>query len=188
MKDSYLLRTPQGHLSKLKKIASSMNCSLNQLINKSLEQYLGEVPLESKDTKLVSAILNSTFGKDIEAIILFGSVAKNTSSASSDFDLLIVLSEEVDIKRYLYSAWDKEIEPNLTLDMTNGKTASPHFVNLKSDLEEIHGLWLEVAISGKTIWMKSSKTNILLNNIRLAISRNEFTRKLSHGQPYWVRN
>lgn len=165
-----------------------MNCSLNQLINTALEQFLENPFTTSSESKLISSILKSSFGTQVEAIVLFGSVAKCESTETSDYDLLIVLSQNVEIKRSLYKAWDNEVEPLLTLDLTAGKAASPHFVCLRSDLNDIHGLWLEVAISGKTIWMKDNKTNILLNNIRLAISQNRFTRKLTHGQPYWIRN
>lgn len=187
MKDTYLLRLPEGNLNKLKRMALDMNCSINQMINKVLEQFIGDAPSESAESKLVSTTLNSSLGKNIEAIILFGSVAKSISTASSDYDLLIVMAEDVEIKRSLYRTWDQEVVPSLTFEMTNGKPTSPHFVNLKSDISEIHGLWLEVAISGKTLWMKNSKTDKLINKIRLAISQNEFMRKLSHGQPYWVR-
>lgn len=41
MKETYLLRLQSGKLSKLKKVAKSMNCALNQMINHALEQFLG---------------------------------------------------------------------------------------------------------------------------------------------------
>ncbi|HMO18191.1 MAG TPA: nucleotidyltransferase domain-containing protein [Oligoflexia bacterium] len=188
MSNSFLLRLPQDRLDILKNIAGTMNCSLNKVINRALEQFLTSRNLQGSQSEIISSILGASFGPEVRAIILFGSVAKNTASAKSDYDLLIVLSEETEIKRSLYTHWDNEVAPLLTPEMTQGMDASPHFVNLKSDLDEVHGLWLEVAISGKILWEKDTKTESLLHILRLAISQNRFTRKLSHGQPYWIRN
>jgi predicted nucleotidyltransferase len=188
MSESFLLRMPQGKLVVLKNIAGKMNCSLNKVINSAVEQFLNSSSLEGTRSEIISAILDSSFGKEVQAIVLFGSVAKNTARANSDLDLLIVLSEKTEIKRSLYTLWDDEVAPKITLEMTQGKEATPHFVNLKSNLEDIHGLWLEVAISGRILWEKDTKTESLLHKIRLAISENKFSRKLSHGQPYWIRN
>lgn len=181
MNDKFLLRLPPGKLKKIKNKSSTLGLSVNQYINLKLESN------ETSESSLVEIIKKSSLSSKIIALVLFGSVAKKTSDQTSDFDLLIVLDEHEKISRSLYAVWDTEVDCKLTPVMTDGKIASPHFVNFKSDLKDIHGLWLEIAISGIVLWKKNDKIDLLLQKMRTAIADNLFTRKLTHGQPYWIR-
>jgi predicted nucleotidyltransferase len=120
--------------------------------------------------------------------VLFGSMAKGIETDTSDCDLLLVLSSDSSISRSLYKKWDEEVLDKITLTMSKGREISPHFVRFTNNFEDIHSLWLEVAISGIVLWSHDLETELLLQKIRLAIANGRFVRKTTHGQPYWIRN
>jgi predicted nucleotidyltransferase len=169
-----------------------MGLSVNQYINSILEEdsidkKLTNSNLKAKDDKLIEIIKKSSLFENLEGIILFGSVAKKIDTANSDLDLLLVMRQGTKINRSLYTTWDNEVENKLTKDITKGKEVSPHFVELPNNLDQVHSLWLEVSISGIPLWERNSNINSILEKIRLSIAENEFTRKNTHGQPYWIR-
>ena len=193
MKQSFLLRLPEDRFKKLKKVAKNSGVSINEYLNSLLDRtsppfsHIEGSGLEVLDKELFNLIKKSSFFSNLIGIILFGSIAKGLESDSSDCDLLFVLSHETKITRSLYSKWDDEVGDQINHLTSKGKEISPHFVNLPNDLNDVHSLWLEVAISGIVLWKNGSEIETLLQKIKQAVASGQFQRKSTHGQPYWIR-
>lgn len=188
MKQSFLLRLPSDQLKQLQEKAAETGESVNKFLGSIINKNLSGINNEDNKNELVEIIKSSSFSSKLEAIAIFGSVAKGLDTKNSDLDVLLVLSESSKINRALYRIWDEEIADKISKQISYGKEVSPHFVSMANNIENIHSLWLEVAISGIVIWKASPKIEYTIQNIRLAIAKGYFTRKETHGHPYWLRN
>jgi predicted nucleotidyltransferase len=192
MKQSFLLRVPEQKFVRLKKLAKSSGVSINEYLNSVFDQStaltsVGSSGIHQIDQRILDRIKAASFSTDLVAIILFGSMAKGTETEASDCDLLLVLSSAQKITRKLYTLWDNEVENGINASITAGREINPHFVGMPKDLSEVHSLWLEVALSGIVIWKRDCEIDNQLQKIRLAIASGGFQRKVTHGQPYWIR-
>ncbi len=188
MKQSFLLRLPSDQLKKLQNKAAEAGESVNKFLGSLIDKDLSGIHGEYNKNELVDIIRRSSFAENLEALIIFGSVATGHDTKNSDLDVLLVLSENSKINRSLYHTWDEEVADRISTQISLGKELSPHFVSIPKDIDNIHSLWLEVAISGIVIWKASPKIEYTMQNIRLAVANGYFTRKETHGHPYWLRN
>lgn len=164
---------PPGLHSALKKESNRLGQSINSLI-------VAKLQVPSQPEKPVVTAIKQTMGDRLLGIVLFGSKARGEERDNSDIDLLIVLRPEVSISRSLYTEWDKMIRPEI------GEKYSPQFVHIAS-AEQCSSLWLEAALDG-VIWADTdSRILMSIGSIRGAIASGRFRRKMSYGQPYWVR-
>lgn len=169
----FVLRmTPSQHLA-LRQAAEAHDTSLNDWIVQKL------FSAENLSSSVVEIIL-SAFAKDVQAIILFGSVARGDQDQTSDIDLLIVLESSRPIDRGLYHLWDKKIMPVL------GIQYSPQFCH-RTKLESASSLWLEVALDGKILFDEDKRIEADMQTLRHKIAAGEYLRKMSHGHSYWVK-
>jgi len=178
----FILRlSPELHLSLARK-AKKQGLSLNKLCTKLLEDSI-----QNSDHWIPLSLLNEvqkTFGNQLLSILAFGSRARSTNTTASDLDLLIVLKSERSIERKLYFEWDEMIEGSL---IENAELYSPQFVNLPTSQKDAGSLWLEVALDGIIIYEKGSQVSQFLSKLKAEIAAGSFERKLTHGQPYWIR-
>ena len=176
----FVLRIPPELHQKLKATAQTMDQSLNQtcvqLIRAGMESSSESLTIQKNISSLIETY--SPFG--LLGMVLFGSVARGTSTASSDIDLLLVLDSKTPITRSLYRLWDHE-------------KIALHFVHVPELTPEknISGFWLEIALDGKVIWEKefsaeSSLVN-LIAKIKTEIFSGQYQRKQAHGHPYWLK-
>ena len=78
---------------------------------KEVENQRGDIMLtrEMKD-ELIKGLLN-IFLDDIEAIILYGSVARNESTLESDIDIAIIVKKDMDdTTRERFISWSADLE------------------------------------------------------------------------------
>lgn len=124
--------------------------------------------------------MKQKWGRDLLAIVLFGSQATGEATPSSDTDILIVLSDKITLGRELYRIWDDHLASSDT------QTINPQFVHLPALLEHAGGLWFEVALNGDILWDPGGIVNQFLEELREKIANDEIRRYWSHGQPYWA--
>lgn len=178
---------------KLASYASGRELSLNQACVYFLKQGLvhsRNISAEEKEFRKASAILKRHFGSSLLGVVLFGSRVQGGATDQSDWDLLIVLGEDIPIRRSLYSWWDalrlRSGQASIKIDFKSGPV-NPHFVHLPQEATSAGGLWLEVALHHKIIYEKGRKLSGELQKIFQAIQKGEVIRHFSNGHPYWVR-
>jgi predicted nucleotidyltransferase len=178
----FLLRLPPGLHGQLKRLSAQQGVSLNQLCERILTQAV------SQETLFIDQNLRERIQKrwapHLRGIVLFGSQARGTSTLSSDVDLLLVLDSEASLERDLYRQWDELMQG---LGGSVHSALSPQFVRLPQRSDEAGSLWLEVALDGRVLWESDHQISHLLGQLRKRIAAGDLQRKLTHGQPYWIR-
>jgi hypothetical protein len=163
----------------LKAEAGLSSMSVNELccLRLELPSILERLPAE---TSLALRAARKVGGKDLVAMVLFGSWARGTPRDNSDVDLLIVMKPGTTINRAVYRKW-QDIAPDL-------KVCEPHFVALPSERDYVSGLWAEIAIDGQILMDGTNQVTQYLNQVRRAMVEGKLLAKKIHGQTYWVRN
>ena len=165
-----------------KRRATQLDISLNELCVRSLNAYLTETPSTFEAVRYPEADLARRvikyLGNSLVGLVFFGSMARGEGRESSDIDLLIVVSQNLSLKRQLYTQWDRTFAND---------RLSPHFVHLPTDLERAGSIWFEVAIDGILLYEQGREISRLLTKIRAAMASHRMVRKTAYGQPYWVR-
>ena len=176
----FVLRIPPRLHARLKHEADSRGISLNAHCRRVLaaahsesERHRG---LGEPETDLVKTIL-ATFGDRVAGVILFGSAARGTSSASSDIDLLILIHGSIPITRALYAEWDQARPPG---------HYSPLFVHLPDAPADAGALWFEAALDGVVLYEHHLGISRLLGKIRRDIAEGNIALGHAHGHPYWI--
>lgn len=175
----FVLRiSPKLH-SILRKRSEKEGISLNTLCSDILSSASDKSSfISSPNSEFISKLffdkLLETWKNKLCGIILFGSVARQEQTDSSDIDLLLVLKNEVDLTRELYREWD-----NFYKDYK--QSISPQFVKLPKNIDEASGLWYEVAIQGIVLWQSDKHIFYILQDLREAITQGKMTRHFSHG-------
>lgn len=165
--------------------AAANKISLNQACVNFLREGLStprKAPASTKAWRKTAALLQHRFGASLLGVVLFGSRVQGGASAHSDWDLLIVLREDVPIKRSLYSWWDETMQ----IDPKRGPV-NPHFVHIPPEAAAAGGLWLEVALHHQIVYERDNKLKARLDRIVQTIQKGEAVRRFSNGHPYWVR-
>ncbi len=111
-------------------------------------------------------------------VVLFGSTVRGEATSKSDIDLLIVLDSKKMISRDFYRHWDK---------LHFKDSISPQFVHLPRIKEPLGSLWLECAIEGEILYDPNKSLRVCFREIRQSIAEGSYTKKISHGQSYWIR-
>lgn len=175
----FVVRLPPELHASLQRDARARAMSLNDLCRQRLGQDSG---FFSSD--LLAAVQGLPV--PLVGVILFGSRAKGEATESSDTDLLLVLEKGTVLSRDLYTAWDDHLRARP--GVADSMKLTPHFAVLADEAEACGSLWLEVSLSGIPIWEKyPGKIEKTLFHIREAIAEGRFSRRMSHGHPYWVR-
>ncbi len=156
--------------------------SLNQLCLDLLKQSVSLNTFQLPK-KLQASVLTK-WASTLKAIVLFGSKVRQTETSASDIDLLLVFDSQAPIHRELYREWQTLID---SLRDKSLEKYSPQFVSLPETARQAGSLWSEVALEGVVIWESGSEVSRILREIRSRIASGEMVRKLTHGQPYWVR-
>jgi len=184
----FVVRLPVAVHAQLRQIAAARGVSLNALCLERLgpagEPHTAVVERDDADRSHVVEACDKAFGANLEGLALFGSLARGMARPSSDADLLIVLAEGQAITRALYSQWD-----GLELSRTRlaGHEVSPQFVVLPGPKTLPGGLWYEVALDGQVLFDRHGALSRALVRLRLDMAAGIIERKVTHGQPYWVR-
>ena len=171
----FVLRLPPSLHRKAKLSAREAGVSLNELCVRSIEAYIsGEVGNDSP----VIADLKEIYSSSLRGVVLFGSVSRGEQREESDIDLLLVMSDKVELNRRLYTRWDQE---------EHSPRLSPHFVHQPATVHDAGSIWLEAAIDGVILFEADGSLARLLRAIRHSVLLGRFQRKTAYGHPYWVR-
>ena len=130
----------------------------------------------------VVAKLAEHYGERLLSAVLFGSRARARFRPESDWDLLLVLTDDEPIRRDLYREWDEEVAPGVDLLL---KGVSPHFVHLPANVGEPSSLWLEIAMAHDILHDPSGRLTSRLEMIRSLVEQGRFERRAVHGLSYW---
>jgi predicted nucleotidyltransferase len=177
----FVLRLPPGVHETLRREAAFLGVSLNSLCQKVLEEHVRgglrpavRLGVESPFVEKIREFV----GTSLVGIVMFGSMARGDFRASSDVDLLIVLSGDQPVTRELYSRWDEHFGVD---------KHSPHFVRVPHDAAAAGSLWIEAAVDGLICYDQDGRVSRVLAEIRRMIADGKLSRRLAYGLPYWVR-
>jgi hypothetical protein len=176
----FVLRIDPGLHAALRRAARDAGLSLNDFCARRLAapSLVSALPPE-----FGAAVRRATelFGDDLVAVAAFGSWTRGELRAGSDVDLLVVLEPQVRLDRRLYRRWDEQpIE-------WGGRAVEPHFAHLPAADARVAGVWAEVAIDGIVLFERDFRLSAQLVRVRHEIVSGRLVRRVSHGQPYWVR-
>lgn len=149
------------------------NLSLNELCVQKLTLDLDQAGTQSA----LRFIRNAFEAEGLAAVALYGSQARGEASTDSDIDILLILSRPASRRDYL--RWDEEVAPRID------PRISPAFVQWKPESRP-SGLWLEIALDAKILWLKDPEIEYRLRELRNQIASGRFQRSYAHGQPYWT--
>jgi hypothetical protein len=173
----FVLRLPPALHAALAAAARARGLSLNEHCLRSLAR--AEAATGSGLTEAVARALEQ-LGSAVVAVAVFGSWARGEMSASSDVDVLIVVSPEVEITRSLYGPWD---DGDL---MIEGHLVAPHFVRMRGPGEPVSGLWAEIALDGAVVYDPDLSLSRELSRIRRAILGGGLVRRSAGGRSWWT--
>ncbi|MCY3700296.1 MAG: toxin-antitoxin system HicB family antitoxin [Gemmatimonadetes bacterium] len=175
----FVLRIDPGLHGALRTAARAASLSLNEYCARKLAS-----PGAAPDPEASALIERAArlLGESLIGVVAFGSWVRGESGAASDFDVLLIAEERLPITRELYGRWDRE--PVLHW---RGHEVEPHFVHLPPEGAVPSGTWAEAATDGRVLHERGWSVSERLADIRRMISAGRISRRLLHGQPYWVR-
>jgi predicted nucleotidyltransferase len=180
-----LIRLPASLHRELKARAAISQKTLNEFCLEGLRSNLSpSAAAISTIAEETAVILRSSLARKLEAILLFGSRAREDAWQGSDTDLLLCLPRGTQLNRDLYREWDALV------DQSGGRMApstSPHFAVLPDSVDQAGGLWFEVAIDGIMLWDRRFEVSRFLGQVRRFLLAGKAVRKATYGVPYWVR-
>lgn len=178
----FVLRLP-SHLHKTLALkAKRQGVSLNTVC----VSILSGEKAEKEDSVIFKAFGNvlpdvkKHFGNHLLGIVAFGSQVTHEATETSDIDFLLILDETVEITRSLYRWWDEGIK------FSGESVVNPHFVTFPANLEEVSGIWFEVAEHHIILYQQGKRIEKLFKNLSDMIDRGVVRRLISNGHPYWV--
>jgi len=155
----------------------SLNARCVELLSADLAEAGGAASVGTAGGTTWLSALQQWLGASLVGVVLFGSRARGDARPDSDTDLLIVVGDDVPLRRELYSWWDQRFPQDL----------SPHFVHLPADAAGSGVLWLESSIDGILLYDTARRVASLLARIRREAVEGRLIRRMAHGHPYWVR-
>jgi hypothetical protein len=176
----FVLRIDPGLHALLRRAARDDGLSLNDYCAKRLAAH---PPAGALLPELGAALQRATelFGEDLVGLAAFGSWTRGELRSDSDVDLLVVVEARVRLDRRLYQRWDEQpVE-------WGGRVVEPRFAHLPGPDAPTGGIWAEVAIDGIVLFERGLRLSAQLVRIRHEIVSGRLVRRISHGQPYWVR-
>lgn len=176
----FVLRLPSQLHKTLAAKARKKGVSLNAVCISILSGEKTEGSIISKAFREVFSGIKKRFGGHLLGVAAFGSQVSGEATEASDIDFLIILDKTVEITRSLYSWWDEDIK-------FSGEAAlNPHFAGFPDNLEEVGGIWLEVALHHVILYQHGKKVERLFRNLSDLIDKGAARRLVSNGHPYWV--
>lgn len=176
----FVLRLPVKLHDALRRRATALDLSLNQLCLRALSEYLSAGrPAAGEPGPPWLRAARRALGGELLGAVLFGSEARGEARTGSDIDLLLVAGPSVPLTRRLYALWDESLAED---------RHSPHFVHLPSSTAEAGSLWLEAAVDGTVLSDREGRVGRFLGRLRRAIAAGRLTRKTAYGHPYWVKS
>lgn len=187
----FIVRLDPALHAQLQNMSHERHLSINQLCVNQIKALTGASPASTSGVRFgipeveLKNLLESS-GCKVQGCVLFGSAARGELTSKSDLDLLLVLEPGESPSRDVYSLWEKKVEPFLKTKLA--REVSPQFVALPESFADAGGIWYETAIHGLILWEEANAISIFLGRLREWIAAGKAQRKLSHGQPYWIRN
>jgi len=161
----------------LREEARSAGLSLNELCARRLS--LPQAPAPEPLLRAVGRA-REVVGDALVGVVVFGSWAGGEMGEASDVDLLVVVGEEIRLGRGLYRTWDEV--PVIWC----GHPVEPHFVHLPGASDPLSGFWAEMAVDGVVLFEVDMQVSRRLADFRKEIAAGRVSRRLIHGQTYWV--
>jgi predicted nucleotidyltransferase len=128
----------------------------------------------------IRARADAIAGARLLGIIVHGSWVRGEARATSDVDVLLVVSRAVALTRDLYRAWDEAPMA------WGGRAVDAHFIHLPDETDRAGGVWCEAAVEGVLVHDRDGRVDQTLRRIRRLIADGRLVRKHAHGQPYWT--
>ena len=175
----FVLRIEPGLHGALRVAARAAATSLNEYCARKLASP--GAWLDEEASQLIERAAG-LLGESLVGVVAYGSWARGESRTGSDFDVLVVAEARLPITRELYRRWDDE--PALEW---RGHAVEPHFVHLPAEGGVPSGTWAEAATDGLVLHERGFEVSERLAGIRRMIAAGRISRRLVHGQPYWVR-
>lgn len=175
----FLLRLDPGLHALVRAAAAEAGLSLNDYCARRLAASIGEAPTVGPAAVCVERAAR-LFGDRLLGVVLYGSWARGEAADDSDIDLLVVLDEEIPLRRELYRTWD---DRPITWE---GRRIEVHFAHLPKARRAPGGLWAEVALDGIVLFERALTVSRRLSAVRRAILAGQIVRRTAQGQPYWV--
>lgn len=179
----FVLRiTPELHAT-IRRASAEKGVSLNEYCRMAIESYTNAEDVHvgrsgaQRDGWVAGA--ERVVGDALVGVVLFGSQARGEATSTSDTDLLVVVSDGVELNRELYHRWD-----GAGVD----RQVNPHFVHLPADVTAAGSIWFEVALDGIVISEDGHRVSAFLQTVRRAVADGRLQRRYVHGHPYWVKN
>ena len=173
----FVLRIDPALHARLREEARTGGISLNELCARKLA-LPGSAPSGPFGAALTRAA--TVVGDALVGVVGFGSWARREMWNRSDVDLLLIVEDGQEIHRGLYGSWDQAPV------FWNGHPVEPLFVHLPPPGSRMSGLWAEVAVDGVVLFERDLRVSSRLVEFRREIASGRVSRRLSHGQPYWV--
>lgn len=138
------------------------------------------------DPRLDAAVatIRRHYGERLLAAVLFGSRVRSRAREDSDWDLLLVLADDQQIRRTLYDEWDAAVAPAVEMALP---AVSPHFVRLPARDASPSSLWLEVATAHVVLSDPTGRVSTWIEEVCALIAAGAFERRFEQGLPYWRR-
>lgn len=119
-------------------------------------------------------------GPRLRGVVAYGSWARGELTDASDIDVLVIVSEAVELTRGLYRDWDAR---PLTWE---DRRVEASFAHLPEAGARITGLWAEVAIDGVVVHDPALEISRRLVTVRQRIAAGEVVRRGEPGRTYWT--
>ena len=176
---NFLLRLDPGLHAALREAARAEDVSLNEYCARKLAAPTGSL---TRDADAIAAVKRAAAfaGRDLVAVVAFGSWARDELTERSDVDLLVVVEERVELERELYRRWD--LEPL----RWSGREVDVHFAHLPDPERFSPSLWGEVAIDGIVLFERDLRLSSRLAEVRRRIVEGTVVRRQTQGHAYWV--
>lgn len=176
----FLLRVDPGLHALLKTSARDLGLSLNDYCARKLAHPADAAALADDGAAVLRRAVE-LHGPMLAGVVVFGSWARGEAAAGSDVDLLVVLDRAAPLTRSLYAPWDAA---PATWD---ARPVEVHLVHLPNPGQPPSSLWAEVALDGLVVFERGRCVSAALTSVRREIAGGRFVRRVSQGQPYWVR-
>jgi hypothetical protein len=176
----FLLRVDPALHALLRAAARDLGLSLNDYCARKLTAPVDTAALAGDGLAVVRRAVD-LHGPRLAGVVVFGSWARGEAADGSDVDLLVVLDRDVPLTRSLYAPWDAAPAT------WEGRPVEVHLASLPEPGQAPSSIWAEVAIDGLVVFERGRRVSAALASVRRDIAAGRVVRRLSQGQPYWVR-
>jgi hypothetical protein len=149
--------------------------SINSLLERLISQGISN-PLASTISESIVRRARDEYGEKFIGLLLFGSQARGDYHDTSDTDLLLVVSEELRIRRSMYRGWDNFLPEGISL----------HLGHLPKIPSEAGSLWLECSLDAMILFGPTGAIQHTILAVRDFVTSGAVVRRVTHGQGYWV--